>query len=151
MQLISNHLSPWANSRIWWRTGKPGVHGVTKSQTQPSDWTTRLDSILADELSNFHLFIFIVCSSLLQWSVFLSIIFLNSFYIFITSFLNLGSSRLVRSASLCVLSEYFSCSFNWNSVSAFLFSLTFSVCMNLGVTVIYCGFEGLCICENIPV
>ena len=51
----------WANSRRWWRTGKPGmlhmslsklwelmmdreawcpvVHGVTKSRTWPSDWT----------------------------------------------------------------------------------------------------------------
>ena len=30
----------WANSGRWWRTGKPAVHGVTKSRTQFSDWTT---------------------------------------------------------------------------------------------------------------
>ena len=34
----------WANSRRWWRTGKPGiaaVHGVAKSQTRLRDWTTK--------------------------------------------------------------------------------------------------------------
>ena len=31
----------WANSRRYWRTGKPSVlHGITKSQTRLSDWTT---------------------------------------------------------------------------------------------------------------
>ena len=30
----------WANSRRWRRTGKPGVHGVTKSETRLSNWTT---------------------------------------------------------------------------------------------------------------
>ena len=30
----------WTGSGRWWRTGKPGVHGVTKSWTQLSDWTT---------------------------------------------------------------------------------------------------------------
>ena len=31
----------WANSRRSWRTGKlPAVHGITKSQTWLSDWTT---------------------------------------------------------------------------------------------------------------
>ena len=34
----------WVGSGSWWWTGKPGVlhavHGVTKSQTQLSDWTT---------------------------------------------------------------------------------------------------------------
>ena len=29
----------WANSGRWWRTGKPGVHGVTKSWTQLRGWT----------------------------------------------------------------------------------------------------------------
>ena len=29
----------WANSWRWCRTGKPAVHGVTKSQTRLSDWT----------------------------------------------------------------------------------------------------------------
>ena len=35
----------WANSRRWWRTGKPGpaaIHEVTESQTQLNDWTTRV-------------------------------------------------------------------------------------------------------------
>ena len=36
----------WANSRRWWRTGKPvlhaAVHDVAKSQTQLSDWTTTM-------------------------------------------------------------------------------------------------------------
>ena len=30
----------WTSSGRQWRTGKPGVHGVAKSQTQLSDWTT---------------------------------------------------------------------------------------------------------------
>ena len=33
----------WAISNRWWRTGKPGVlavHGVAKSWTWPSEWTT---------------------------------------------------------------------------------------------------------------
>ena len=37
----------WANSRRWWRTGKPGVlqsMGVTKSQTQLSNWTELIES-----------------------------------------------------------------------------------------------------------
>ena len=29
----------WASCSRWWRTGKSGVHGVTKSQTRLSDWT----------------------------------------------------------------------------------------------------------------
>jgi len=29
----------WVNSRSWWWTGRPGVHGVAKSQTQLSNWT----------------------------------------------------------------------------------------------------------------
>ena len=35
----------WANARGWWRTGKPGVlhavHGVAKSRTTLSNWTTK--------------------------------------------------------------------------------------------------------------
>ena len=34
----------WANSERWWRTGKPGMlqaHGITKSQTWFSEWTTK--------------------------------------------------------------------------------------------------------------
>ena len=30
----------WASSGRWWRTGMPGIHGVAKSQTWLSDWTT---------------------------------------------------------------------------------------------------------------
>ena len=44
--------------------------------------------ILATELSNFDGFLSIDFSSLSQWSMFLLIIFLNSFSIFITAFLN---------------------------------------------------------------
>ena len=29
----------WVNSRSWWWTGRPGVHGVAKSWTWLSDWT----------------------------------------------------------------------------------------------------------------
>ena len=39
----------WANSGRWWRTGKPAwradVHGVAKSQTQLSDWTTTVGGV----------------------------------------------------------------------------------------------------------
>ena len=45
----------------------------------------RLVFILAVELSNFDWFLFIISSSLLQWSAFISIIFLNCFIIFVTS------------------------------------------------------------------
>ena len=30
----------WANSGMQWRTGKPEVHGITKSQAPLSNWTT---------------------------------------------------------------------------------------------------------------
>ena len=46
----------WANSGRWWRTGKPAaVHGVIKSQTWLSDWTTYVigfDLISMDEFEN---------------------------------------------------------------------------------------------------
>ena len=29
----------WVNSRSWWWTGRPGIHGVAKSWTRLSDWT----------------------------------------------------------------------------------------------------------------
>ena len=51
----------------------------------------------------------------LQQSAFLSIAFLNSFSIFIISFLNSVSIRLKRSLSLFVLLGDFSWSFNWKS------------------------------------
>ena len=58
--------------------------------------------ISAIELCNFDWLLFTVSSSLLQSSAFLSIIFLNFFRIFITSFLDLGSGRLERSVSLFI-------------------------------------------------
>ena len=36
----------WVNSGSWWRTGRPSVHGVTKSQTRLNEWT-ELNWILA--------------------------------------------------------------------------------------------------------
>ena len=36
-------MSWWISSGSWWCTGKPGVHGVTKSWTQLSDWTELTD------------------------------------------------------------------------------------------------------------
>ena len=41
----------WASSGRWWRTGKhecATVHGVTKSRTQLSDWTTTTKQFLSD-------------------------------------------------------------------------------------------------------
>ena len=52
---------------------------------------------------------------------------INLVSVFITSFLNLGSSRLVSSISLFGFSGVFSCSFNWESSFAFSFCLTFFV------------------------
>ena len=40
----------WVDSRSWWWTGKPDLHGVTKSQTQLSDWTE------TDSNGNIHRF-----------------------------------------------------------------------------------------------
>ena len=46
----------WANSRRWWRTGKPGwraaVHGVSKSQTWLSDWITIWDGLYREVTYN---------------------------------------------------------------------------------------------------
>ena len=69
---------------------------------------------IAFYLGNWIIFgTFFVSSSLLQWSVFILIIFLNSVSILITTFLNSSSGRLVSSVSLVVLLGDFSCSFNW--------------------------------------
>ena len=57
-----------------------------------------LTFVLANEPSNWLLFI--VSSSLLQRSTFLSKVFLNSFSILIISFLNSESGRLERSVSM---------------------------------------------------
>ena len=59
--------------------------------------------ILEIELSNFGWFLFIASSPLVQWSVFLSIIFLNFPRLVTSSFLNWRSSRLGRSVSLFAL------------------------------------------------
>ena len=40
MASLTQRTWVWANSGSWWRTGKPGVHGVATSQTRLSDWTT---------------------------------------------------------------------------------------------------------------
>ena len=91
-------------------------------------------------------------SSLSQLSAFLLIIFLNSFNIFITSFLNWGSSidwwalfhsLFFQGTSLVLFIE--------SSSSAFPFYLTFSVSVNLGEKVTYCGLEGLFLCGSIAV
>ena len=59
-----------------------------------ASWLAYISGI---DLLNFDWFLFIVISSLLQWSVFLLIIFLNNFSVCITSFLNLGAISLVMS------------------------------------------------------
>ena len=46
----------WANSRRWWRTGKPGMlhsMGVTKSWTQLSSWTTTVRSLGSNRCRKF--------------------------------------------------------------------------------------------------
>ena len=75
---------------------------------------------------------------------------LNSFSIFITSFLNLVSVRLQRSVSLFAHSWEFSCSFNWDWFLGSLFCLHFSYSMSLGKTIIYYSLKGLFISGNIP-
>lgn len=60
-------------------------------------------------------------------------------------------SELLRSASLFVLSEDFSCFYSCSSSSAFSFYLAFSVSMNLREAVIYCGPEEMFLCGSDPV
>ena len=81
-------------------------------------------------------------SSLLQSSSLLSIIFLNSFSILITSFLNLGSGKQERSVSLFFQGISLVLLIG-SSSSTFSFYLNFSKSTNLEETVIYCGLEGL--------
>ena len=38
LDVITDSMDMSLSSGSWWWTGKPGVHGVTKSQTQLSDW-----------------------------------------------------------------------------------------------------------------
>ena len=103
--------------------------------------------ILAIELSSFDWLLFKVFSSLLQWSAFLLIAFLNSFSIFITYFLPSGSGRLERSVSLFVLSGDFSCSFNWEwylcffILLIFLWLYEFTYCVLEGVGVSLCNLH----------
>ena len=57
----------------------------------------------------------------------------------------------MSSVSFFVLSGDFSCFFIESSSSAFPFYLTFSVSVNLGEKVNYCGLEGLFLCGSIAV
>ena len=100
--------------------------------------------VSVNEFSNFSWFLFIV----LQYSAFLSIAFLNSFSIFVISFLNSVSIRLKRSVSLFFQGNSLglltgSCS------SASSFYLHFSYSVSLGETVVYCGLGGLFICGGL--
>ena len=55
----------WVNSRSWWWTGRPGMvaaHGVTKSQTQLSNWT-ELNKVLVQSLSHVWLCVTMDCST----------------------------------------------------------------------------------------
>ena len=94
--------------------------------------------------------LFLVSCSLLQWSAFISIIFLNSVSIFITTFWTWGP------VDWWALFQYLSfqgISFTLligNNCSAFSFYLTFSVLI-FGEMVTYCGLEGTFLCGNIPV
>lgn len=93
--------------------------------------------ISAIEFSDFHWLLFVVSSSLSQWSAFLSRAFFSSFSIFITSFPNLGSGRLERPVSL----------FFWGIslvlIRHLLLHFTYiSQTLNLGETVVCCSLEG---------
>ena len=103
---------------------------------------SRLLFILEIELSIFDWLIFIVSSSLLQWSVFLSIIFIPLMFL-LSPFWTRGLGNwwalfhylFFQEIPLAVLIE--------SSSSTFSFYLTFSISMNLGEAVIYCGLEGM--------
>ena len=101
------------------------------------------------ELSIFDWVIFIVSRSLLKWSVFISVLFLNSVSIFITKFLNSVSHRLSLTH---LFFQGFSLALSIGSSSfAFSFYLTFSLSMNLGTTVIFCGLEVAFLCGTVPI
>ena len=51
----------WVNSGIWWRTGRPAVHGIAESQTWLSIWT-ELISVIA-KLCSFRRFQEWLCSA----------------------------------------------------------------------------------------
>ena len=87
----------------------------------------------ANEFLNFDCLIFIVSSSLLQWSAFLLIAFLNSFSILLRTFWN---QALVDWKGLFhfFFSGNFLHSFNWEWFSASSFYLYFSDSMNLEET-----------------
>ena len=40
MASLTQWTGVWANSGRYWRTGRPAVHGIAKSWTRLSDWTT---------------------------------------------------------------------------------------------------------------
>ena len=104
--------------------------------------------ISVTELSNFYWLTCIASSTLWHWYAILSKIFSQFFSIFITYFLNLGSSRQVRSVLLFVLSGDFSCSFNGEKF-LWLFILFFS--FYKFISNIYHGHEGVFLCGSISV
>ena len=98
------------------------------------------------ELSNIYWLTCIASSTLRHWYAILSKIFSQFFSIFITYFLNLGSSRQVRSVLLFVLSGDFSCSFNGEKFLWFFILLFYQFISN-----IYHGHEGVFLCGSISV
>ena len=81
--------------------------------------------VSACEFSNFNWLLFIISSSLLQWSAFVLITLFIYFSIFTISFLNSWSGRLERSVSLFVLSGDFSCYSNWEWLLCYFILLIF--------------------------
>ena len=106
--------------------------------------------ISAIELSIFELFVFIVSSSLLHWSAF-SINNLNSFSIFITSFLISEYNRLWGLLYYLFFQLIPLILLILVSLSAFSFYLTFSVSLNLEEIVICYCLEGVLLCESVSV
>ena len=124
---------------------------ITACQASPSVTNSqsllRLMSIESVMPSN-HL---ILCRLLLlPHSIFPSIrVF--SFSIFTTTFLNQGSARQTGEICLIVFSGNFSYSLNWAYFLCFFILLKFFWLCELGETVIYCDFEGLLLCDSLPV
>ena len=75
--------------------------------------------------------------------------FLNSFSIFISSFLNLVSIRLKRSVSLFFQEKSLDLLIGSGS-SGSSFYLYFSCSMSIGETIIHCGTGRLVLCGNVP-
>ena len=90
-----------------------------------------------------------VSNSFLQYSAFILIAFLNSFNIFIISFLNSVSIRLKTSVSLFFQGN--SHDHLTGSDSSTSFYLYFSYSVSLRETIFSFGLGGLIICGSIPV